>query len=57
MIGIKLFDEYKKFPEYNLKNSSMTLIEFKKFFFGNIFIECGDVYWFSIFYSAYLFFG
>ena len=30
---IKLFDEYKKFPEYNLKNSSMTLIEFKKIFF------------------------
>ena len=30
---ISLFDLYKQYPEYKLKNSSMTLIEFKKIFF------------------------
>ncbi len=28
-----LFDLYKQYPEYNLKNSSMTIVEFKKIFF------------------------
>jgi len=30
---ISLFDLYKQYPEYNLKNSSMTIMEFKKIFF------------------------
>ena len=30
---VNLFDLYKQYPEYNLKNSSMTIVEFKKIFF------------------------
>ncbi len=30
---INLFDLYKQYPEYNLKNSTMTIMEFKKIFF------------------------
>ncbi len=29
----ELFDNYKLYPEYKLKNASMTLLEFKKIFF------------------------
>ncbi len=30
---INLFDQYKQFPEFKIKNSTMTLVEFKKIFF------------------------
>ena len=34
---INVFNLYKNYPEYNLKNFSMTLEEFKKIFFLGIY--------------------
>ena len=37
---INVFNLYKNYPEYNLKNLSMTLGEFKKIFFWEYFHSC-----------------
>ena len=36
------FELYKQSPEFLIKNFDISLSEFKKFFFGNIFIEFGE---------------
>ncbi len=34
---VNLFQKYKQYPEYNIKNFDMTLVEFKKIFFWEYF--------------------
>ena len=54
---INVFNLYKNYPEYNFKNFSMTLEEFKKIFFGNISIEFGVVSLVSLFSFHFFIFG
>ena len=52
---IETFDKYKLSPEFTFKNYDMTIEEFKKIFFGNTFIESGEVNWINIYLATYLF--
>ena len=38
---LELFSKYKNTPEFIQKNFDISIAEFKKFFFGNIFTEFG----------------
>ena len=37
---IEAFDQHKQYPEFQERNYMFTLADFKKYFFGNTYIEC-----------------